>query len=184
MMGPLAGRARRLVPRIDVPVAARLAAGLLAAGLAIAAGCGPSDRAPDFSLKGLSGETVRLSDHRGKVVLLDFWASWCGPCRMEVPHLIDLQTEYGPRGFQVIGVAVSDSEENVRLFTERMKVNFINALGTQKTVSDYGDFTAIPSSFLVAPNGSIAARYTGYQEKAVFVEAIEKLLPSVRAQAR
>ena len=155
-----------------------LLAACLVAGLA--ANCGRSDRAPDFNLSGLSGETVRLADYRGQVVLLDFWASWCAPCRMEVPHLIELQTEYGPRGLQVIGVAVGDHEENVRLFTQTMGVNYVTALGTQEVVQAYGGFTAIPTAFLVAPNGSIAAHYTGYQDKQILVEAIEKLLPSVR----
>ncbi len=154
------------------------AAGLLAAAFTL--GCARSDRAPDFNLSGLSGEQVRLADYRGQVVLIDFWASWCGPCRMEVPHLIELQTEYGRRGLQIIGVAVSDHEENVRLFTQMMGVNYVTAFGTPEIVEAYGGFTAIPTAFLVAPNGSIAARYTGYQDKQVLVEAIEKLLPSVR----
>jgi thiol-disulfide isomerase/thioredoxin len=159
----------------------RLVAGLLVAMLAPQAGCNRSDRAPELNLTKLSGEPLRLEDYRGQVVLIDFWATWCGPCRMAVPHLIDLQTEYGPRGFQVIGVAVSDNEANVRLFTEAKQINYLIAMGTPEVVEAYGGFTAIPTAFLIAPNGTIAARYTGYQDKQVFVEAIEKLLPPVRA---
>jgi thiol-disulfide isomerase/thioredoxin len=146
----------------------------------LGAACGRSNEAPDFSLPGLTGETVRLKDYRGKVVLVDFWASWCGPCRMEVPHLVELQTEYGPRGLTIIGVAVSDREESVRMFAEQMGVNYLTALGTPEVVEAYGNFTSIPTAFLISPDGRIAARYTGYQEKQVFLEAIEKLLPAVR----
>ena len=157
-------------------------AGSAAPGGGAAPSSSPSQGAPapDFDLTTLSGEPLRLADHRGKVVLVDFWASWCGPCRMEVPHLIDLQQTYGARGFQILGVAVSDREENVRLFADRMGLNYPTGMGTAEVVEAYGGFTSIPTSFLVAPDGSIAARYTGYQDRRVFAEAIEKLLPAVR----
>jgi cytochrome c biogenesis protein CcmG/thiol:disulfide interchange protein DsbE len=159
-----------------------LAAGLIAAAFAGLAGCGSSaEQAPELNLTALSGKPIRLADYRGQVVLLDFWATWCSPCRMEVPHLVDLQDQYGSRGFQVIGIAVGDNEANVRLFSERMGVNYVTAMGNQQVVEAYGGFTAIPTSFMIAPDGSISARYTGYQEKQVFVDEIEKLLPSVRA---
>ena len=158
----------------------QVVAGLLAAALAGQAGCSPSNKAPELNLTGLSGKPLKLADYRGQVVLVDFWATWCGPCRMEVPHLIELQQEYGPRGFQIIGVAVSDNEANVRLFTETKGINYLTAMGTDEVVEAYGGFTAIPTAFLIAPDGTIAARYTGYQDKQVLVEAIEKLLPSVR----
>jgi thiol-disulfide isomerase/thioredoxin len=137
-----------------------------------------SNAATDFDLTALNGDPLRLSDHRGKVVLVDFWATWCGPCRIGIPHLVELQREYGPRGLQIIGVAVSDREDNVRQFAEKMNLNYLVAMGNQEVVNDFGGFTAIPTAFLIAPDGSIAGSYTGYQEKRVFAQAIEQLLPS------
>lgn len=157
---------------------------ILAAG---GAGCGSSDsqgsaagggkRAADFDLTTLEGDPIRLSDYRGEVVLVDFWATWCGPCRLEVPHLIDLQNEYGPRGFRIVGVAISDREGNVREFARRMRLNYPVAMGNPEVVNDFGGFRAIPTKFLVAPDGTIATSFTGYQDRRVLARAIERLLP-------
>jgi thiol-disulfide isomerase/thioredoxin len=142
---------------------------------------GKPRRAPDVTLTSLEGNEIRLADYRGQVLVVDFWATWCGPCRLEIPHFIALQEEYRGRGFQVIGIAVSDREENVRMFVDQTGINYPMAMGTDAAVEAFGGFTAIPTTFVVAPDGSIAAKLTGYQEKKVFVELIERLLPSVRA---
>ncbi len=172
-----------------VPAAMVRAASLLAlAGLLLASiGCsgpGPKgaigSRAADFSLTALDGSPIRLKDFVGRVVILDFWATWCRPCQLEIPHFIDLQAEYGERGLAVIGVAVSDREDNVRRFVDHMRINYTTAMGHDGVVQDYGGFNAIPTTFVIAPDGKIAARYTGYQEKQVFADTIEKLLPSAR----
>ncbi len=136
--------------------------------------------APDVAFVSLDGEAIRLADHRGKVVIVDFWATWCGPCRLEIPHFIALQNEFGPRGLQIIGVAVKDREDNVRLFAERSGMNYPTAMGDDAAVAAFGGFTSIPTTFVVAPDGTIAACLTGYQEKQVFAELLEKLLPAAR----
>lgn len=152
----------------------------LGLGLAGCTGNGKPRQAPDLTLTSIDGNPIRLGDYKGQVLVVDFWATWCGPCRLEIPHLIALQTEYGGRGFQVIGVAVSDREEQVRLFSEQVGINYPTAMGTDAAVEAFGGFSAIPTTFVVAPDGSIAARLTGYQEKQVFEDLIENLLPAVR----
>jgi thiol-disulfide isomerase/thioredoxin len=158
---------------------------LLLVALVGCGGSGPKgavgSRAEDFALTALDGSAVHLKEHRGRIVILDFWATWCKPCVLEIPHFIDLQQEYGPRGLQIIGVAVGDREENVRRFANHMGINYIAAMGSDGLVKSYGGFTAIPTTFLITPDGKIAARYTGYQDKQVFVTAIEKLLPEVKS---
>jgi thiol-disulfide isomerase/thioredoxin len=144
------------------------------------AGDGKPRRAPDVTFQSLEGTDIRLADYRGQVLVVDFWATWCGPCRLEIPHFIALQDEYRGRGFQVIGVAVGDREDHVRMFVDQVGINYPTAMGTDAAVDAFGGFTAIPTTFVVAPDGSIAARLTGYQEKKVFVDLIEQLLPSAR----
>jgi thiol-disulfide isomerase/thioredoxin len=176
---PGPGRQRWLTPcrRLVLGVVATLGVGLLGCG---GGGNGQPRRAPDLTLTSLEGNPIRLKDYQGQVLVVDFWATWCGPCRLEIPHLIALQDEYGGRGFQVIGVAVGDREESVRLFSEQVGINYPTAMGNDAAVEAFGGFTAIPTTFVVAPDGSIAAKLTGYQEKQVFETLIENLLPAAR----
>ena len=185
-----------MVPRFQGRAARGIGVGFpgrpgLCRGLAVlilaAAGCGGSgpkgsvgSEAADFSLTALDGSAVRLADHAGRIVILDFWATWCRPCQLEIPHFIALTAEYGARGVAVIGVAINDREDNVRIFAERMRINYPTALGHDGLVQAYGGFNAIPTTFIIGPDGKIAARYTGYQDKQVFADAIEKLLPTVQ----
>jgi peroxiredoxin len=173
-------------PRARLGRGVRSGLGLLLS-LFAALGCGGSGAkgsigapAAEFSLTALDGSAVRLRDYSGRIVVLDFWATWCRPCQLEIPHFIALESEYGPRGLAVIGVAVNDREDNVRVFAERMRINYPTALGSDGLVQAYGGFNAIPTTFIIAPDGKIAARYTGYQDKQVFTDVIEKLLPQVQ----
>jgi thiol-disulfide isomerase/thioredoxin len=131
--------------------------------------------APDFALRDLAGQTVRLSDYRGKVVLVDFWATWCGPCRMSIPHLKELYAEYASQGLEIIGVAIGDKEELVRRFVDKQQIDYVTVLGDQAVAMDYG-ITNIPTAFLLDQDGNVAARYLGYQQKRVLEEAIRQLL--------
>src|ERR1019366_3604250 len=94
--------------------------------------------APDFSLPGLTGEQLALSQYRGKVVLLDFWASWCDSCREEVRRFVGLQTKYGNRGLQIIGVSMDDSPEPVRDFRQSLKMNYPVVMGNAEVGALYG----------------------------------------------
>jgi peroxiredoxin len=117
--------------------------------------------APDFSLPQLSGEKLTLSDYRGKVVLLDFWATWCDPCREEVRQFVELQNKYRDQGFQMIGVSMDDSPEPVRDFYQQFKMNYPVVMGNAKTGELYGGVLGLPIAFLVGSDGRIYSKHTG-----------------------
>lgn len=117
--------------------------------------------APDFSLPVLTGGTLSLSQYRGKVVLLDFWATWCEPCRQEIPRFIELQNKYRDQGFQIIGVSMDDTEEPVREFLKEFRVNYPVVMGNAKIGELYGGVLGLPIAFLIGPDGRIRAKHIG-----------------------
>lgn len=133
--------------------------------------------APDFVLNSVDGKTVKLSDYRGKVIILDFWATWCPPCRAEIPHFIALQNEYAKEGLQIIGISMDrDGTKAVAPFYKRMAMNYPVLLSDGKVELKYGGIRAIPTTFIIDKNGKIAKRYVGFQEKTVFEKDIKGLL--------
>lgn len=137
---------------------------------------GKQPLAPDFSLADLSGKKLDLSSYRGKVVLLDFWATWCDPCRDEVPHFIELQTKYGNEGLQIIGVSMDDSPDPVRVFRQRFNMNYPVLMGDAKTGELYGGILGLPVAFLIGRDGRIIAKHIGATNAAVFEKEIVDLL--------
>lgn len=133
--------------------------------------------APDFTLADLSGQTLNLSSYRGKVVLLDFWATWCVPCREEIPHLVDLQNKYGSQGLQIIGVSMDDGSEPVREFYQHFKMNYPVVMGDAKTGERYGGVLGLPIAFVIAPDGRITSKHIGSTDISVFEREVAKLLP-------
>lgn len=133
--------------------------------------------APDFKLADLNGQTLNLSSYRGKVVLLDFWATWCEPCREETPHLVDLQNKYGSQGLQVIGVSMDDGPEPVRDFYQRFKMNYPVVMGDASTGELYGGVLGLPIAFVIAPDGRITSKHIGSTDISVFEKEVVKLLP-------
>lgn len=132
--------------------------------------------APDFTLTGLTGDKVSLSDYRGKVVLLDFWATWCAPCKEEIPHFVDLQNRYGERGLQIIGVSMDDDEKLVREFQEQFRMNYPVAIGSAKLAEQYGGVLGLPITFVIDSEGRIVSRHIGQTSADVFEAEIRRLL--------
>jgi len=134
--------------------------------------------APDFSLPDLTGHTLDLSSYRGKVVLLDFWATWCDPCRDEIPHFVALQNKYGGQGLQIIGVSMDDGPEPVRDFYQRFKMNYPVVMGNAKTGELYGGVLGLPIAFLLGRDGRISAKHIGAIDISVFEKEIVSNLRS------
>jgi len=134
--------------------------------------------APDFSLPDLSGQNLNLSAYRGKVVLLDFWATWCDPCREETPHFVALQQQYGGQGLQIIGVSMDDSPEPVRKFYRTYAMNYPVLMGSAKTGEMYGGVLGLPIAFLIGRDGRITAKHIGATDIAVFEKEVVNLLHS------
>jgi thiol-disulfide isomerase/thioredoxin len=133
--------------------------------------------APDFALVSLDGKTMRLSDLRGKAVLLNFWATWCGPCKIEMPWFVALQKQYGSQGLQIVGVAMDDaSKEDIAKFAKDMGVNYPILIGKESVGDEYGGVPALPETFLIGRDGKIVDKIIGLEGKADIEEAIKKAL--------
>ncbi len=134
-----------------------------------------SGRAPAFTLNDINGRPVSLSDFRGKVVVLDFWATWCPPCKREIPDFIELQSHYGSQGLQVIGVGL-DEPDKLKSFAAGHGMNYAVLLGTDAIAMRYGGISGIPTTFIIDKNGNIADRFEGFTSKDVFESEIKRLL--------
>jgi len=136
-----------------------------------------SSPAPDFSLESLDGKTTRLSDFRGKAVLLNFWATWCGPCKIEMPWFVDFQKQYGSQGLQIVGVAMDDaSKEDIGKFAKDMGVNYPILIGKEAVGDQYGGIPGLPETFLIARDGKIVDKIIGLRGKAEIEDAIKEAL--------
>lgn len=132
--------------------------------------------APDFSLPQLDGQNLRLSAYRGKVVLLDFWATWCAPCREQTAHFVELQDKYRDQGLQIIGVAMDDSPDPVPEFYQKFRMNYPVVMGNAQAGELYGGVLGLPIAFLIGRDGRIYAKHIGATDIAVFEREIRNLL--------
>ena len=117
--------------------------------------------APEFSLTDLSGQKLDLSSYRGKVVLLDFWATWCVPCRTEIPRFVDLQNKYRDRGLQVIGISLDDDPKVAGAFYQQFQINYPVAVGDASLAERYGGILGLPVNYLIDREGRIYAKHVG-----------------------
>ncbi|MFZ1931014.1 MAG: TlpA disulfide reductase family protein [Candidatus Sulfotelmatobacter sp.] len=141
--------------------------------------------APDFTLQSLDGKTMRLSDFRGKAVLLNFWATWCGPCKIEMPWFVELQNQYASQGFQIVGVAMDDaSKEDISKFAKDMGVNYPILIGKESVGDEYGGVPALPETFLIGRDGKIVDKILGLRGKAEIEDAIKKALDTRPASSQ
>jgi peroxiredoxin len=138
--------------------------------------------APEFALKDANGQTVHLADYKGKVVLLDFWATWCGPCKIEIPWFMDFEQQFKDRGFAVVGVSMDeDGWTAVKPYLVRMKVNYRILLGNDQVGTLYGGVDSLPTTFLIDRQGKIAFKEIGVSTgKEEFKDAIVHLLDAPR----
>src|SRR5947209_340383 len=135
--------------------------------------------APDFELRVLNGEgkRLKLSDLRGKGVVLDFWATYCEPCKIEMPWFVDLQKKYGPQGLQIVGVDIEDiDEKDIVEFTNKMGINYPVLIGTEKVANLYGGLNGLPMTFYIDRAGKVVDRHLGLVSESVIEENIQKAL--------
>ncbi len=132
--------------------------------------------APPISLIDITGKRLELADYKGKVVVLDFWATWCGPCRIEIPGLIEMQDKYSSQGFSVIGISMDDEPGPVVEFYREFKMNYPVAVGNQRVGELYGGILGLPTTFLIGRDGRIYAKHTGATSPAVFEDEVQQLL--------
>ncbi len=135
-----------------------------------------SQKAPEFTLVDTQGKKISLKNYRGKVVIIDFWATWCPPCRRGIPDLIDLQKQYKNK-IAIIGVSLdTDTKDKVVPFMKNYGINYPVIYGTPELVSAYGNIEAIPTSFVIDKKGNIVNQHVGLTPKEVYISEIKKLL--------
>jgi peroxiredoxin len=140
------------------------AAALLACAAAPAANLQPSGMAPDFTLRSMDGPNLRLNEQRGRVVMVNFWATWCGPCRQEMPHLNKLHDKYRDAGFVLLGVNIDDNARAATDLATKLGLRFPVLLDTDKTVSRLYDLGSMPATVLIDREGRVRHLHRGYRE--------------------
>lgn len=132
----------------------------------------------DFVLKDVTNKDVRLSDYKGKVILLDFWATWCGPCKVEIPWFIEFQQTYGKAGLQVIGISADDPLDKLAPFVKQMKMTYpvLQGLGKDNVQDAYGPMVGLPVTVMISRDGKICSKHVGMGKKETFESEIKALL--------
>jgi cytochrome c biogenesis protein CcmG, thiol:disulfide interchange protein DsbE len=153
------------------------------ASLSVAASTTMGKPAPELRLEDLDGKQLSLGDFRGKVVLVNFWATWCGPCQDEIPSLIDLQNRYGSRGFTVVGIAMDEDGKRVvapfvakELYDvqgQKLHINYPILIGSDEASDKFGGILGYPTSFLISRNGQVLMKFQGPPDLDVVVRAVE-----------
>lgn len=132
--------------------------------------------APNFTLTDINGHLLQLADYKGKVVLLDFWATWCAPCRSEIPHFVSWQKQYGSQGLQVIGISMDDDAKPVPAFMHQFGIDYPVAVGDAKLADHYGGVLGLPVTFVIGRDGQIYHKHVGLTDMALLEGEIKQLL--------
>ncbi|HHF52816.1 MAG TPA: TlpA family protein disulfide reductase [candidate division WOR-3 bacterium] len=135
-------------------------------------------KAPEFTINTIDGKKISLSNYKGKPVILDFWATWCGPCRMEIPGFVELKKKYGDK-IEILGISLDRSEKQVVKFKEAYKINYPVAMATREIVKTYSNIYRImyiPTTFIIDRNGNVYDIYVGYKPREDFEKTLLKLL--------
>jgi thiol-disulfide isomerase/thioredoxin len=177
--------------RWTLAVAGALALGLLTAGQwrlsdsaeAAAGGaevCDANAKPADLNLtlKDMSNKDVSLASFKGKVIVLNFWATWCGPCKVEIPSFVDLQSQYGKNGLQIIGVSVDDTLDKLKSFTAQIKMNYpvLQGLGRDDVQDAFGPIFGVPTTVVISRAGDVCRKHVGVSSKEEFEKEIKALL--------
>jgi thiol-disulfide isomerase/thioredoxin len=135
------------------------------------------ESAPNFSLKNSSGQAVELAKLHGKVVVVNFWATWCGPCRAEIPGMLDVYQKYRGKGLEIVGISVDrDGWSVINPFVKKLNITYPVVLGNGAVTDAYGGIDAIPTTFFVDRNGQVLLRHVGYMSKDEFEKAVKSSL--------
>ena len=153
------------------------------ASLSVRASTTMGKPAPELRLEGLDGKPLSLSDLRGKVVFVNFWATWCGPCQEEIPSLIDMQNKYASKGFTVLGIAMDDegkrvvapfvAKEKYDVNGQKLLINYPIVIGTDEAADKFGGIMGYPTSFLISRNGKQIMKFQGPPDLDIIHKAIE-----------
>ena len=159
---------------------AGVSTGVSAAAAPAATAC-PANAKPanlNFTLKDVDGNDVKLASLKGKVVLLDFWATWCGPCKIEIPWFVEFQNKYGKDGLQVVGVSVDDTQAKLKPYVTQMKMNYmvLQGLDHDDIQDAYGPLFGIPVTVVISRDGKVCTKHTGLSSKDGFEREIKSLL--------
>ena len=165
-----------LTLNVDLPWPAFGAAAAAPATAACPANAKPANL--NFTLKDTSNRDVSLSSFKGKVVLLDFWATWCGPCKIEIPWFIEFQNKYGKNGLQVVGISVDDTLDKLKPYVANMKMNYpvLQGLDHDDVQDAYGPMFGIPVTAVISRDGKICMKHAGLASKDAFENMIKSLL--------
>ena len=151
---------------------------LLAAARAASATVAPRTQAPDFTLRQIDGPNLRLGEQRGRVVMVNFWATWCGPCRVELPHLSRLHEKYRASGFVLLGVNIDEDPNAAKALAGKLGLKFPVLLDTDRRVVGAYDLNAMPATVLIDKDGRVRHLYRGYREgvEATYEQQVRELL--------
>ena len=132
----------------------------------------------EFTLQDMHGDEVRLADYAGKVLLLDFWATWCAPCRVEIPGFIEMVETYGPQGFAILGISIDDPPETLQAYAAELQMNYPVLIGDGRddVKDEYGPIIGFPTAIIIDRNGNVCHRHIGFTLKDRFVADVEALL--------